>query len=63
MFDQPDGWESGKFPKSPVLLGNSGPVIAVFLVKKLLNQPAPIVLHFLSFCVADFELRVHSAAD
>lgn len=49
--------------RAPCLTWELRPVIVVFLVKKLLNQPAPIVLHFLLFCVTDFEPRVHSAAD
>lgn len=49
--------------RAPCLTWELSPVIAVFLAKKLLNQPAPIVLRFLSFCVTDFEPRVHGAAE
>lgn len=49
--------------RAPCPTWQLSPVIAVFLVKKLLNQPAPIVLHFLLFYVTDFEPRVHGAAE
>lgn len=40
------------------------PVVAILLVKKSLNQPAPIVFHFLLFCSTDdFEPHVHIAKD